>query len=1261
MSKRERILNINTLNRLNEEDENTLVDEDRDVEEKNALDASADYTVEKQKLKDRIDDVFKVIPCSESNTLLDDQKRLESLEQLFINRFLFNISNTQTYENINNTNLLNKMSSSVYSSHLSDSFNELKFDDNREQFDEKSLFVNKVHLNDECLRHFSLKRLKSHTKSNRNDNSNNNEDNNNDWLQITQNINKIELIDLSKNNLRTLPINLLAMFKNLQIIDLSENSFESINLISLTRFTSLKELNLSSNMLKWFTANIENTIDDQIVESFKDQKQDDKENPISTTLLVSIERLNLANNQLESSNCLIISQFKNLKYLNLSNNNFQINAIDSQLPWLLSGNHLKNLLELNLSKNNKPSNALTSKFDRTSLLSRQSSTRSSIQGNYLKPFNCFINLKVLNLSENNLFNMPNDIKDLKNLEELNLNKNNLAFIPNELVELRNLKSLSLSDNKINELNENFCTFSNFKNSLINLDLSKNQLKYDNFSYKIAVFEELKVLNLSENQFESIPNTLPKNLEELDMSKNKIKTLMVRPLSQAVRSDDDVLKALNLSELKKKNKEFDFLMQNEKVVPVKQENVYDQPEIDHKEELLVPHVFYLRNLKVLCLRDNQIQEIPNDFGILNSNLVHVDLSFNLISQMGLAMCRGLIYLKHLNLSNNRLRELTDKLRELNALEYLDLSNNRLLKLNYELCNDMKSLKELYLNNNNLESLPYFGTNADLQINVQKQEANTKPSVLSAKSQKTHVTQASNEHSKFCFNLENLSKIDLSQNKFKGLFSIYKSFALSSKVTDINLASNKITQIEVGIAENSIKRSRLNSIKNELIDQKHVKILKIPKHRLSHLEKLNLSNNEIEFKRGGLVRLLVNIYKLAPNLKSFIYSQENGNKLGNVNIDPLELENINLINNIANINNQLNAKNNNATNLQQNANTININDDYYFDYDGYEAENDDHLTATIPDMKNGADIGSNLIERKIDEHFEILLEKLQVLDISNNNLKKVPGFLYKLKNLKEIYLNGNCLTKIPNEMFKLPESPEDEAKFERLKKLQRQREEEERLRKLRQENGEEENENDEEGDEDEQKKKKKKKKKNKTKPLQIEPVNDSKQEQSRVKPRLLAESLEVIHLNDNKIEHVPENLFSNFKYLKEIKLTNNPLKEPPHESIFINSNLIKKESPQKPKSSSLIETIENIQITNNNSTQTKNSRAYFSSDLAYSPNKLNKKMSQSEDKLPNIFFEINDSLRPFQSYMVKYKKREGKSFTHFSTQRNEMLLLFLILIE
>lgn len=275
-------------------------------------------------------------------------------------------------------------------------------------------------------------------------------------------------------------------------------------------------------------------------------------------------------------------------------------------------------------------------------------------------------------------------------------------------------------------------------------------------------------------------------------------------------------------------------------------------MDQNEEMALPHVFYLRNLKCLRLRDNHLQEVPADFGILNSNLEYFDAANNTLTQVSVSLCRGLGFLKYLNLSSNRIRDLTDKMRELSELEYLNLSFNRLTSLNYELCNDLRNLKELYLNNNNLETLPSFGLNKRNNESSNSTVENGEPRTLSSLSN-TRTSAFGKRKNYFTFSLPNLAKIDLSNNKFKQSFSVYSAFALASKLIEVNLSSNKITYIDIDFSSTgSTHLSSANELaqeqKKSMNDDDKVKKISAPKHKLSNLKVFNLSNNDMMFNKG-----------------------------------------------------------------------------------------------------------------------------------------------------------------------------------------------------------------------------------------------------------------------------------------------------------------------------------------------------------------------------------------------------------------------------
>ena len=106
---------VNTLNRLNEEDENALTaaeEEKRKLAEEKIASLN-EYALEKLKLKDTIDGVFKVLPYCEppASVTLNDAARLQSLEQLLVDRLILN--NTTT------TSTTTKAEKSYMKSHLS--------------------------------------------------------------------------------------------------------------------------------------------------------------------------------------------------------------------------------------------------------------------------------------------------------------------------------------------------------------------------------------------------------------------------------------------------------------------------------------------------------------------------------------------------------------------------------------------------------------------------------------------------------------------------------------------------------------------------------------------------------------------------------------------------------------------------------------------------------------------------------------------------------------------------------------------------------------------------------------------------------------------------------------------------------------------------------------------------------------------------------------------------------------------------------------
>ena len=403
-------------------------------------------------------------------------------------------------------------------------------------------------------------------------------------------------------------------------------------------------------------------------------------------------------------------------------------------------------------------------------------------------------------------------------------------------------------------------------------------------------------------------------------------------------------------------------------------------------------------------------------------------------------------------------------------------------------------------------------------------------------------------------------------------------------------------------------------------------------------------------------MCSIYKLAPNLKAFFYDQQNGSKLGpivpNADQKVLPAKRINstsILNNThTHHHNQKHPQTNTNNNTTANGNLISlIDDDYYFDYDGYEETVDE--AAFVSPLVNVSSTQSfqSVVEyghvvtrgsKKRSDAYTSMLNTLEIIDLSHNNLNKIPGLIYEMKSLKEIYFNGNLLKKIPNEMYTRPASAADQANFEKLKELQQLKIEEELLAERRR-NEDEDVFSDEELEEVKPKKKNKKKKKKPASEEELAPPRIEPLAEETTPKTLLAESLEVMQLNGNKIEHVPENLFSNFKSLREIKLKDNPLREPPQESVCISAVFQRNvANANASENTAEFESISTITLLEKSTTKT--SKPATSVAMLAEVNENDAKFfDKNKFNLPNLFFETNETLKPLQSYMDKYKKREG----------------------
>lgn len=226
----------------------------------------------------------------------------------------------------------------------------------------------------------------------------------------------------------------------------------------------------------------------------------------------AVVELNLAGNSLKGSFPSNISSFTRLTKIDLSNN-----QLSGEVAAGISS--LSSLTKLDISNNRftgNPTNALTGLFNLEDLaLGGNFFTIPDVNG-MLQNFN---NIKILNIADLALTNIPAKITAFPNLETLILDNNpvpanafaNIAGHPK-------LVSLSLSGMQLAQIPVQVAQLTPLKN----LNLSNNNFTDQNTS-GLATLTNLEWLSLENNQLAQIPPQIPqlKKIQTLNLGRNKI--------------------------------------------------------------------------------------------------------------------------------------------------------------------------------------------------------------------------------------------------------------------------------------------------------------------------------------------------------------------------------------------------------------------------------------------------------------------------------------------------------------------------------------------------------------------------------------------------------------------------------------------------------------------------------------------------------------------------------------------------------------------
>ncbi len=293
-----------------------------------------------------------------------------------------------------------------------------------------------------------------------------------------------------------------------------------------------------------------------------------------------------------------------------------------------------------------------------------------------------VQLKKLELSNNNLTTLPDGIRKLSNLSSLNILNNQLSALPDWIGQLSNLSSLNIAGNQLSALPDWIGQLSN----LSSLDIRSNQLSA--LPDWIRKLSNLSSLDIGFNQLSALPDGIGQlsNLSSLSIARNQLSAL-----------PDGIGQLSNLSSLNIAGNQLSALPDGIK----KLSNLSSLNIAGNQLSALPDGIGQLSNLSSLNISYNKLSALPDGIRQL-SNLSSLNISYNKLSALP-DRIRKLSNLSSLNIRNNKLSALPDGIRKLSNLSSLNIRNNKLSALPDGI-GQLSNLSSLNIRNNKLSALP-----------------------------------------------------------------------------------------------------------------------------------------------------------------------------------------------------------------------------------------------------------------------------------------------------------------------------------------------------------------------------------------------------------------------------------------------------------------------------------------------------------------------------------------------------------------------------
>lgn len=531
-------------------------------------------------------------------------------------------------------------------------------------------------------------------------------------------------------------------------------------------------------------------------------------------------------------------------------------------------------------------------------------------------------LTYLNLANNNVQNLPPNMKLLRNLvlsannytaipapllasistysilESIDLSKNHIKDMGNILNELPSLRRVNLFGNELTKLNfdksniqvldiakNKFTDVPNLPESIIALNIERNQISQlilDNSANKLSNFcrlcascnriakficlgtIRLITLDISRNKLTNLPDIQKSfdRLQQLNISNNYIPSLPIFPqtITEIFASNNKICSLPEALSSYAFISTADFSHNFIKTIRVTLPNALQSLVLaDNQIKDVV--TMQLNNLTRLFMMENQLNTIPN---IQGNNLNEYYLSRNLISSIDITNFSKNV--SRIDLSHCKLKTLPNELFTIQTLTHLFIGYNQITELP-ETVKDSPALVLLQLSGNK-------GINVNIEypetleiLYVSDCDLESIPKTLETLPDFIELDASSNKLTVFDRNLKQIKKLILSNNQ------ITEIPTQIPKVEVLDLSYNKLTAIP----------NKLSLIYLKELDLSYNKIQTFPDSlQLPQLVYLKVQNNPITtqivytpFPKLNYIDLSsIKAEVIEPSRESYMYSSSPG---------------------------------------------------------------------------------------------------------------------------------------------------------------------------------------------------------------------------------------------------------------------------------------------------------------------------------------------------------------------------------------------------